>query len=312
MILCLTPNAALDRTVVAPGYAKGGVLRATEVVVAPGGKGINVARVTALLDGKPFCAGFLGGFTGRQVEALAEAEGFRGRWTWLPGVETRCCTIVVDPDGQVAVINERGAHVSLGDWARLHQDVMNAAAQVETVCVCGSLPTGSPLDAFENLLRELLAEGKQVWVDTSGDPLAAAARVPGVRLKVNDDEVGTLLKTPVKTPEAAAAAARQLSTQMKAPCVITLGALGAIYADDGQCWRATPPQIQVVSAVGSGDSLLAGLLVGLETGKAPDEALRSGVAAGAANALSLGGGRFGLEEYRHMLDETVVEAISAS
>ncbi|MDX2141145.1 MAG: hexose kinase [Chloroflexota bacterium] len=309
MILCVTPNAALDRTVVAPGYAKGGVLRATEVVVAPGGKGINVARATALLDGTPFCAGFLGGFTGRQVEALAEAEGFRGRWTWLPNLETRCCTIVVDPEGEAVVINERGAHVSLGDWARLHQDVLAAAAQVEAVCVCGSLPTGSPLDAFENLLRDLLADGKQVWVDTSGDPLEAAARVQGVRLKINDDEIGALLKTTVRTPEAAAAAARQLSSQMKAPCVITLGELGAIYADDGQCWHATPPKIQVVSAVGSGDSLLAGLVVGLELGKPPAEALRSGVAAGAANALSLGGGRFGLDEYRWILNDTSVETI---
>lgn len=302
MILCVTPNTALDRTLLVPGYGAGGVFRPQQVVAAAGGKGVNVARVVKLLGGGSRCYGFIAGHTGALVASLAAGEGLDARWTILDAGETRTCTILVDPvQEQTTVVNESGVETSASDWARLRDDLVVSADGASAICFCGSLPPGSPLDAFAALLAELVATGKSVWVDTSGAPLRTAAEVKGVHIKVNDDEAAALLNAPVTSLAEAAAGAKALAQRMSASVVITIGARGAVLSDGQTMWHAMPPAIQAKSAVGSGDSFLAGLLVGLEAGEPPDQALRRGVAAGAANALSVGGGQFRLEDYVRIL-----------
>src|SRR5512132_4226494 len=107
MILCVTPNVAIDRTLSVSGFAAGGVWRAQAVRAAAGGKGLNVARALLGLGQSMCCAGPLGGRTGRQVAALADAEGLPARWTWIGG-ETRTSVIVVGDGGETTVINEPG------------------------------------------------------------------------------------------------------------------------------------------------------------------------------------------------------------
>lgn len=305
MILCVTPNTALDRTLVVPGYRAGGVFRPQQLIVAAGGKGVNVARAIRVLGGDALCLGFIAGHVGALVASIASAEGLDARWTRLKTGETRTCTILVDPAfEQPTVVNESGVITSADDWAQLRHDLIAAAASAQTICLCGSLPPGTPVDDWTALLADLRAMGKTVWVDSSGVGLAAAVEVRGISLKVNDDEAAALLKQPITTPEEAAACALTQAKQSAASIVITMGARGAVLSDGNATLHAVSPTIDAKSAVGSGDSLLAGLLVGLESGEPPDLALRSGVAAGAANALSIGGGQFGLDDFAQILSNT--------
>ena len=307
MILCVTPNTALDKTLVVPGYGSGGVFRPQQMVAAAGGKGMNVARVVRLLGGVPRCLGFIAGHTGALVASIAAGEGLDCVWTTLEAGETRTCTILVDPAlERTSVVNESGVRTTAADWMRLRDDLTACAAEARTVCFCGSLPPGSPLDAFTELLAHLASIGLAVWVDTSGAALGAAARVPGVHLKINDEEATELLNMPMGTSSEAAGAVRLLAKQQSAAAIITLGKHGAVWSDGARVWHATPPSIEAQSAVGSGDSFLAGLLVGLEAGEMPNEALRRGVAAGAANALSIGGGQFALDDFARILADTTL------
>src|SRR6266508_1491375 len=180
MILCITPNPALDRTLVVPQIRVGEVLRASQSIVAAGGKGLNVARVASALGGAVTCAGFLGGHSGRTVAELAEREGLSSAWTWIEG-ETRTCVILTEPAGRDAtVINAPGPTVTPGDWRRLHAQVVAAAGAAAIVCLSGSLPPGSDVREYAGLLAALCQINRPIWVDTSGAALAAAFAVEGL------------------------------------------------------------------------------------------------------------------------------------
>jgi 1-phosphofructokinase family hexose kinase len=305
MILCLTLNPAIDRTLVVSRLRPGEVHRTARVVVAAGGKGLNVARAIRVLGGEPLCMGFLGGHSGRLLAELAGREGLRGAWTWIEG-ETRTCAIVLDEASHEAtVFNEQGPAVPAGDWPRLMAAVLRESEEKDIVCASGSLPPGSPPELFAELLTPLARAGKQVWVDTGGSALKAAIGVGGINVKVNGDEAGAVLNgEPATTVNLAVAAARELNRRGAGNVVITLGSLGAVMASGSESFHAQPPTIEVTSAVGSGDSFLGGLMNGLAGGATMVEALKAGTAAGAANALAVGGGRFAVEDFNRILAAT--------
>ena len=312
MILCVTPNPALDHTMTVPGLRLGEVARATRSFTAAGGKGLNVARVVRTLGGAAQCAGLLGGQSGRRLAELAELEGLPAAWTWFAG-ETRTSVILLDPQGgDATVVNEPGPAVTADDWSRLTIDVLRAAEGGDYVCLSGSLPPGSTPQLFAELLRSLVAAGRRVWVDTSAAALAAALAVDSVGVKVNGAEAGAIVGHPVEHPTAALAAARELQQGSSRPSILTLGSRGAVMVGAAGGWHAQPPPLQIVSSVGSGDAFFAGLLVGLARGLSEPEALRQAVAAGAANALIVGGGRLELDDFRSILSQTMLTRIDAS
>ena len=315
MILCVTPNPAIDRVMVVPGLRLGKVHRIPGSLVMASGKGLNVARAIRILGGSALSAGFLGGHDGRLLAGLAEQEGLPGSWTPIEG-QTRTCTILVDPEkGEATVINEAGPAVSAAEWARLQADVLEHAAQAsglsQTSCVCfsGSLPMGDSPAAFAALLRALVAARRQVWVDSSAEGLQAALSAGPVGVKVNGLEAGEMLGMEVSDAASALQAAARLRNPLARPVVLTLGKAGAVMVTDEGGWLARPPEVQAVSAVGSGDSFLAGLVTSLEAGHPNGEALRRAAAAGAANALSPGSGRFEYSDFEKILGETRLEQV---
>lgn len=308
MILCVTPNPALDRTLLVPDFAAGTVSRAQSTLEAAGGKGINVARAVRILGGESIAAGFLGGRTGHYVADLAESEGLAATWTWLEG-ETRTCTIIANSHtGEATVINEQGPDVTAKDWLRLHQDVIQLANnKVQQVCFSGSLPPGSPVEAYQTLIQLLHRAGKQIWIDTSGTALQSVRHIPHIAIKVNGDEAGAILQRKIWDAETALSAALELQQAGPDIVVLTLGPNGAVMAHPAGRWWAKPPVLKVVDPIGSGDSFLAGLVTSLEAHYPPQESLRRAVAAGAANALSVGGGQFPLDDFNQVLSETALQ-----
>lgn len=307
MILCVTFNPAVDRMMVVPEFSKGGVFRPKQMIVAPGGKGVNVARAVHMLGGEALCAGFLGGSSGRLFQDMLDAEGLKGHWTWLNGGETRTCVILADPDhGITTVINEPGPAVHTDDWHQLREDVLQASVAARFVSLCGSLPPGSPVDGLVQLAEDLIDAGKKVWADTSGAALEALSLVRGVAIKVNDEEAAALTGKGIRNVADAVSAARTIYNATDRCVLITIGAQGAVFADGHESWHAVPPSIPVKSGFGSGDSFLGGLLTGLVRGEPVPAALAQATAAGTANALSVGGGTFTRAEFEDVLRETRV------
>jgi 1-phosphofructokinase family hexose kinase len=307
MILCLTPNPAIDRTILLPSLIPGNVHRSQKVIVAAGGKGLNVARAIRLLGGNALCMGPLGGYTGRLLADLAKDEGLNAAWTWIDS-ETRTCTILIVQDGDATVVNEQGLPTSTSDWRRLQQDVHEQMASVNLICISGSLLPNSSAEDWRELLNTLVDAGKQVWVDTSGTALHTALTLPGICIKVNGNEIGEVLGFEVKDVASAQRALDLLTARGLAGAVITLGSAGALLATKQKRWYAQGPQVRVVSTVGSGDSFLGGLANALDTGRDWSEALRAAVAAGTANTLSAGGGQFTFQEFSNIREQVQVQS----
>ena len=309
MLLCITPNPAIDRTLTVDNLQIDAVNRARDCRVAAGGKGINVARAARTLGETVCCAGFAGGDHGALLGALLEREGLPTTLTPIAG-ETRACTILIDPaTGHNTVVNEPGPTVTAEEWDDLLTDCAGLAAHTDGFAVSGSTPPGTPPSRYRTLLERLRSTGRPVWVDVAGPTLTIAAQVPGLSLKVNRDEAAALAGHPLSTIDTVVAAARTQLTARAAACVITLGREGAIYASPAGVWHARPPAIQPVNAVASGDSFLAGLMAAQRRGLPDDVALAWGTAAGAANAAHGGGASFTRTQFDALLSAVVIESV---
>ena len=308
-IICVTPNAALDRTVVVPDFAIGHISRIPDAIAVPGGKGLNMLRAVEILGGRALAMGLLGGHTGKMVAALVAEDGYRARWTNFDG-ETRTCTIIAKPGCASTVINESGK-IAPGDWRALVDDICQEAGSEpgSKVCLCGSLPEGAPADAPADLIARLNAMSVQVWVDTSKRWLRRAIEAKPYAIKVNREEFLEALDEEAETWRDIAALAGRLNRAGIAIVVISAGADGALLVAREGAFMATPPAIEPLDAVASGDCLHAGIVTGLAEGHTLAEALRRGVAAGAVNALYAGGAQFSHEHFLRVLAETSVAAL---
>lgn len=311
MILCINPNTNIERTWIIPGLHFGGTCHVQEILILPSGKGVNVARSIKILQGEASCAGFLGGYTGRWIESLVQQAGIPARWTWIEG-ESRIALVIFDPevsDEDATLISEQGPTVGPQDWKRLQEDVLVAAEGLSLACLSGSLPVGSPLDEYIHLIRLLETRGIEVWVDATGTVLEAALHAKPSGIKINGSEAAQLLGRQVADVSEARIAAQALAEWGPRRVCITLDAHGAVlFTGNGFCHATTPPT-QIKSTVGSGDAFLAGLLLSLDKDQSFPDSLRAAAAAGAANTLELGGGRFNLSDFRRLLNEVVIEEI---
>lgn len=296
MILCLTPNPAIDRTLYANVLRLGEVHRADKVLLAAGGKGLNVARTIHALGGKSFCIGLIGGYTGNLLAELAKQEGLSAHWTRIKN-ETRTCIILVEHGGDATVINEHGPNVEESECLEFCEDVWNVSLNAGIVCMSGSLPPGFSTDIFHTMLAGLVERKKSVWVDTSGMALDAALRIKGINIKVNAAELGEVLGIEISSPKQAATAGKQCLEHGISSVAVTLGKDGAVLVSESGTWVAHPPNIKVVNSVGSGDAFLGGLAFALDAGNPPEVSLRYGIAAGTVNALYFGGGMVTREEF---------------
>lgn len=309
MILCLTPNPAIDRTLFIQALRPGEVHRAEKILLAAGGKGLNVARSVKTLGGDPFCMGLVGGNMGNLLADLARQEGLSAHWTPMKS-ESRSCLILVEPGRDATVVNERGALVEEDECLAFCKDAWEMSVNAGIVCVSGSLPPGFSLETFHAWLAGLVERNKPVWVDTSGPALNTALQVKGLNLKVNAVELSEALGTEISDEKQASNVGRQLVAQGIPSVAVTLGKVGAVLVSAAGAWFAPSPRIDIVSSVGSGDAFLGGLTFALAESLQPELALCTGVAAGAANALHFGGGIFSKRDFDELHAQVKAVALS--
>ena len=312
MILTLTPNPSLDRTVSLPGpLQRGAVQRLTGVVMEPGGKGVNVARVLSNA-GRAATAVLPAAENDPILTALGALE--------LPGLTVRSVpvagparinTAVTEPDGTTTKLNELGAGLNEEEIDAVEQALLETltltgvSAEADThhwAVLSGSLPPGAPARWYARLvglLREA-APGLRIAVDTSDEPLAAlAAELPGSApdlIKPNGEELGQLAGLPAERAMAleegavqgdygpVVDAARLLVGLGLGAVMVTLGPAGAVLVTADGAWHATAPEVPVVSTVGAGDSSVAGYILADVNGGDEAERLSTAMAYGSAAA----------------------------
>jgi len=295
MIVTVTPNPSLDRTVtLATPLTRGAVHRVNSVTSEPGGKGVNVARALALAS--------------VDAVALLPASGNDPMVTALQGIGVpfRCVPItspvrtnitVTELDGTTTKINEPGARLDEATVDALTRSVVANAEHASWVVMSGSLPPGMPESWYADVVARLAPYPCKVAVDTSDRPLAALVdafdRAAPDLIKPNAEELAGVIGFAPQALEAAlaqgdpgpvVAAARQLLDRGVGAVLATLGAAGAVLVDDTGSWLATPPPMVPRSTVGAGDSSLAGYIRADVAGAEPAQRLQMAVAYGSAAA----------------------------
>ncbi len=309
MYLCVNANAAIDKTVVVRRFELNRIHRPERVILLPGGKGINVARSLHTLDEKAAVTGWAGGFAGQFIAARLVEEGIRAEFAWC-NFESRSCMSVVDPEGgTLTELYETGEPVPPAQVDELKLLFTHLLAQVEFVTISGSLPLGVPASFYAELVLLARQAGVPAALDCSGEALRLGLEACPALVKPNQAEFQSLVGRPLAGLGALTAAARETARRCGSLIVLSLGVDGAIAVRGEEAWHAIPPKVKIASAVGSGDALLAGVVQGLGHGMALPDALRRGVAAGTANALSVGAAQFTRTEFEKVLPGVEVRSI---
>lgn len=277
MIVTVTPNPSLDRTMSIAALERGAVLRATgPASIDPSGKGINVSRALATAGHQTRAVLPLGGPDGRELAALLDFE-----YVAVPIAQPiRSNVSVVEPDGTVTKFNEPGPVLTADETTALLAAARNATDRAGWIAACGSLPLGVPTDFYAELVRQ---SPVPVALDSSGPALLAGIAARPALIKPNTVELSEAVDRPLRTLADVVSAARQLRGAGAHTVLASLGADGAVLvsADETLFGTAAVPVLR--SAVGAGDALLAGFLAGGGTGR---KALIEGLAwAAAACAL---------------------------
>jgi 1-phosphofructokinase len=288
MIRTFTPNPVLDLTFTVPAIVFNAMSRASGAREDWGGKGFNVSRALRALDVDSVATAFLGGATGRKLEAGLRALGIEVVPIAIAG-ETRTNVVITEPEGARYVkVNQSGPTVRAAEIDRCLRRVEADARAGEWWALCGSLPPGVPSDFYAQLIAAIRGKGGRVILDASGEPLRAGIAAGPDLVKPNAVEVEALTGAPVTAGEEAAGAVDDLRALGAVDVAISLGEQGLVLAMGAARVWARPPAVKARNPVGAGDALVAGLLLALSRDAAPVEVARWGVASGTAAAQGEG------------------------
>jgi 1-phosphofructokinase family hexose kinase len=295
VIVTVTLNAALDRSLTVPIFQLDHRHRASSVLTLAGGKGINVARALKRLDVPVVATGLAGGRTGTRIVEELTAEAILNDFVRISD-ESRTSTAVLDPtSGTYTEINEWGPKVTDTELGMLLEKLQYLSRGADVVVLAGSLPRGVSDGFYADAIRDLGRRGVRVVLDSEGEPLRLGVEAEPWLVSPNQREAEQLVGQELEEDgdflmaldRIADMGARNVHVTHETGCF-------ALVREERQTrrYRALAPQVEPVSTLGAGDVLLAQWLAARLDEKPSDDALRLAVGAGAASVLEVGAGRF--------------------
>jgi 1-phosphofructokinase family hexose kinase len=299
MIYTVTLNPAVDKELVVPAIEVDTVLRSQEINIDYGGKGFNVSRMLDALGSRSVALGFAGGYNGKLLRDGLDSLGIESDFVWVNGETRTNVSIVTEIPSHYIKVNEPGPVISAEAREALKEKVRALARLGDWWVLAGSLPPGVPSIFYAELIQLVQEAGAHVVLDTSGEALRWGCGAQPFLAKPNEIELKQLTGLLVNSSDEIAAAARALHASGIENVVVSLGKDGAMLVDEQGVQQAASPKIQERNPIGAGDSLVGGLVWGLSEGLSIPEALRWGIACGAATA-SMSGTAVGS---RHLVEE---------
>ena len=314
MIITVTLNTAIDKTLSVPNFRLGRRHRTVEQTTMPGGKGVNVARTLKTLGQPVIATGFAGGATGtRIVEQLTE-ESILNDFVRIRE-ESRTNTAVHDPtNGETTEINERGPAVSANEVELFRDKLLYLSRGADIVVFAGSLPRGVEADIYASLIRELRKLGVTTMIDADGEPMRLAVRAEPDVISPNVLEAEELVGHEFNDDEDRVIAVREMVQLGAREAIMTLpdGCVGSILEGGSPVLhRVWIEPREAVAAVGAGDAFLAGYVSARYNGRPPGDCLRFGVACGAESTQRLGAGLIDARQVERLLGEVEVQRLDS-
>jgi tagatose 6-phosphate kinase len=315
MFICVSLNPGIDKRLRMSKLVPGRVHRAQSVESFPGGKAAHVAMVLRTLGATPHWLGLCGGATGAELVRGLSAYGIEVHAceTHQP---TRTNLEILGGDGTVTEILEPGCAPSAEERAAFENMLKKILLQKKediAVIFSGSLPAGASNDLYACLVRLAQQSGGRTFIDTSGEPLRQALAARPDFVKPNREEAAALLGTGIDSLPLAVDTIRKLIGLGAKSAALSLGAEGMLFcpAENAPVLLGVPPALRARSAVGSGDSALAGFAQAILGGCTVEECLRLATACAAANCLADSPGAARLEDIHRFQKEIRIEAVRA-
>ena len=312
MILTVTLNAGIDRTVAVPNFRQGNRHRAVESRTVAGGKGVNVARTLGLLGRPVIATGLAGGATGGRLLELLEEESVLTDFTRIAG-ETRTNLAVIDPtSGEQTEINERGPEVTEEEVEAFFERLDYLARGARICVLAGSLPPGVDAELYARMVRGLREREITAVLDADGEAMRAGVRAGPSVVTPNEREAEELVGHEFGDPDDVSLALAELVELGAEEAVITRpsGCIAVVTEDsERRYFEVFIEPLEPVAAVGSGDAFLAGYVAGRYDGRAPSECLAYGVACGAESTQHFGAGTVDPERVERILGDVEVREL---
>jgi 1-phosphofructokinase/tagatose 6-phosphate kinase len=312
MIITVTLNAALDKTLEVPNFRPGRRHRTVDQKTMPGGKGVNIARAVRRLGQPVIATGLAGGATGTRIVEALNDEAILNAFVRVRE-ESRTNTAVLDPTtGLHTEINERGPSVSARELELFREKLLYLAKGASICVFAGSLPRGVDPDVYAGLIREVRKLGVTTMLDTEGEPLRLAVRAEPSVVSPNELEAEELVGHEFTSSDDRAQAVAEIARLGPHEAIMTVpDGCYAQVLEGGvpTLYRVTVEEQEARSRIGSGDAFLAGYVAAHYAGRTAVDCLRFGVACGAESTQHIGAGILEPAKVDRLFEEVTAERL---
>lgn len=301
MIVTVTMNPAIDKTVDVETFVHGGLNRVKHIIMDAGGKGINVSKTIKALGGDSIATGFLGGNNGNAIANLLANDEVNAEFVTIDG-ETRINTKIAEKDGTVTELNEAGPEISKEEQKKLEEQLLNYAKEGTWFVLSGSVPAGVPNSIYGDIIRKVHEKGAKVFLDADGELFTQSLAAKPDVIKPNRVELEKYIGADHSLTEGELlSVGQELLDQGIGTVIISLGHEGALFLTKEQSIKCPAISIDVHSTVGAGDALVAAFTYSMDKGADFETCAKLGIAT-SAGAVSTEGTK---PPTRQLVDELI-------
>ncbi|WP_148867658.1 1-phosphofructokinase [Thermosediminibacter litoriperuensis] len=308
MIVTVTANPALDRTIIVKDFKIGKINRVIRSRVDAGGKGINVAKNVKALGGDAACLGFLGGDDDFIVKYL-EALGIAADFTVIQNSIRVNIKLIDENSSTFTDINELGPEVNFREARALIEKIKYWALRARVLVLAGSLPPGIERDFYREAILSVRDSGAKVILDAENDALKYGIEAAPYLIKPNIHELSGLVGKKLKTPEDIIAAALPLIERGVEVVSVSMGPRGSLTVTRDRAYSVPPLDVEVRSTAGAGDAMVAGFALALENGLDIRQAVKMASAAAACAVTREGTQPVDVKVFSSLIDKVRITEI---
>lgn len=288
MIVTVTLNPAIDKTVDLEEFNHGGLNRLTNVIRDAGGKGINVSKTIKALGGQSVATGFLGGSGGSFIESALSEQGIQVDFVSVHG-ETRTNLKVVEQNGFVTELNEPGPQITEVEIKELKEKLLSYAGDDTIYVFAGSIPKSVPIEAYSDMVMAVKEKGAKVFLDADGQLFRDMIDTKPNIIKPNQTELEEYFQIAYDaSEEELIKAAKKFLQKGVELVVVSLGQKGALFLTNSRVLRCKGLKVEAHSTVGAGDAMVAALTYGIDSKLELEDCIKLAIATSAGAVTTIG------------------------
>lgn len=309
MIVTVTMNPAIDKTVDIDTLERGGLNRIQHVELDAGGKGINVSKTIHALGGKSVATGFIAGNSGKIIRGVLDQWQIENDFIEVSG-ETRTNTKVFEKSGELTELNEPGPTVEEKDVKALLHKLEGYAGQNTLFVLAGSVPQGVPKDIYQKITELVHQKGAKVLLDADGELFTKALEAVPDIIKPNRVELEQYAGMDyIASEQELLSAAEKLMEKGIGTVAVSMGKSGAMFLMEGTKVKCSGLKVKAHSTVGAGDAMVAALSYSWSEGKSPEDTMKMCMAVSAGAVTTIGTKPPSKDVVSSLLEQVVLEEV---